>query len=352
MRALLVGEAWGEREARFNHPLVGPSGVELGRLLHESGMGPRLPWTYPTEAQMISYWLACRERHGIAVSNVFNTRPANNNIDLFFTKDGNRQLPAVKKGKYVLPEHMHHVLRLWDEISTMKPNLVIALGNTACWAILGKTNISALRGTMQLSKRLDHKVIPTYHPAAILRQWSLRTIVLMDLQKAHRESQFPDLRRTPRYITIPSPDVTGLRECAQWANRGATAYAGDIETAMGQISMIGFARNAADALVIPFHNDQGRDFWPTPEIEWQARNIVQRILSKPVPKIFQNGLYDLQYILTEGFQPTMCLEDTMLRQHSTYPEMLKGLGFLGSIYCDEIAWKTMRKGDETMKRDE
>ena len=45
-------------------------------------------------------------------------------------------------------------------------------------------------------------------------------------------------------------------------------------------------------------------------------------------------------------------EDTMLLHHALYPESLKGLGFLGSIYCDEGAWKGMRKGTETIKRED
>jgi hypothetical protein len=48
-------------------------------------------------------------------------------------------------------------------------------------------------------------------------------------------------------------------------------------------------------------------------------------------------------------------EDTMLLHHAIQPESLKGLGFLGSIYSDERAWKGMndRKGyKKTIKRDD
>jgi len=64
-------------------------------------------------------------------------------------------------------------------------------------------------------------------------------------------------------------------------------------------------------------------------------------------------MYDLQYILPLGIAARANLEDTMLLHHSHYPEMKKGLGFLGSIYTSEPAWKLMRtmKAD-TEKRDE
>jgi hypothetical protein len=44
-------------------------------------------------------------------------------------------------------------------------------------------------------------------------------------------------------------------------------------------------------------------------------------------------------------------EDTMLLNHALQPEMLKNLGFLGSIYSDERSWKGMAKHGKTIKRD-
>ena len=71
-----------------------------------------------------------------------------------------------------------------------------------------------------------------------------------------------------------------------------------------------------------------------------------------IPKLFHNGLYDITFlaraygILTRG-----CAEDSMLAQHSLQPESLKGLGYLGSIYCDHGAWKSERKLTTTIGRD-
>jgi hypothetical protein len=36
-------------------------------------------------------------------------------------------------------------------------------------------------------------------------------------------------------------------------------------------------------------------------------------------------------------------DDTMLLHHALQPEMQKGLGFLASVYTDELAWKFMHK---------
>ena len=43
----------------------------------------------------------------------------------------------------------------------------------------------------------------------------------------------------------------------------------------------------------------------------------------------------------------------MLMSHALYPELQKGLGFLGSVWTDEPAWKLMRSSKSTeTKRDE
>jgi len=72
-----------------------------------------------------------------------------------------------------------------------------------------------------------------------------------------------------------------------------------------------------------------------------------------IPKLFQNGLYDIPFILrTTGIAVQGAAHDTMLLHHALQPESLKGLGFLGSIYTDHGPWKVERKGTDTIKRDE
>jgi uracil-DNA glycosylase len=356
-KIVLVGEAWGAKEFLFEHAFVGPSGVELARMLAETKLAPALAVQYPSELEMIAHWRMVRAEADIAVTNVFNLHPPDNKIETCFTnaKEGSKILGPLKAGKFVRPDLVHHVERLWRLLAEEEPNLVVAFGNTACWAMLNETKISVIRGTLKNSPHLGFKVLPTYHPAAVLHQWNLRTIVLADLEKACREAGHGDIRRIERWFTIEPT----LDEIEAWLRRDAAYYAVDIETslserALGQIAMIGFARSDKDALVVPFASDQHPDwsYWPTIEQEMQAWRLVDKLLKKPVPKVFQNGIFDLSYILRSGLRPTMCQDDTMLLHHSLYPEMLKGLGFLGSVYSGEIAWKTMRTKGNNLKRDE
>lgn len=352
-KILLIGEAWGEREERWKHALVGPSGAELARMLAQAEIGPELGMKYPSELDMIRYWRDLRNEQEIDITNVFSFRPPNNNIAECFEslkEGGMAELPALRMGKYLKPELLHHVEKLWKEITEKKPNLVVAMGNTACWAVLGQASIGTLRGTFKISPRLGVKVMPTYHPAAVLRQWNLRTIVISDLGKVKNGSAATHIERVQRWVTV-EPSVA---EIADWVTRPAEYYAVDIETNKVGISMIGFARSAQDALVIPFYDDRKdreANYW-SPEDEKRAWHYVKFLLERPVPKVFQNGVYDLFHLLRAGLRPTMCDHDTMILHHSLYPEMLKGLGFLGSIYSREIAWKPMRKKGNNLKRDE
>src|SRR6266699_2253818 len=109
MKAILVGEAWGQHEDRFQHALVGPSGRFLAQSLAESNIAPPLPTKYPSELEMIQYWSRLRNESGIAVTNVFNERPPGNQDEYFFDRTGNRDYPPIKVKsavKYVQPQHV------------------------------------------------------------------------------------------------------------------------------------------------------------------------------------------------------------------------------------------------------
>jgi len=144
----------------------------------------------------------------------------------------------------------------------------------------------------------------------------------------------------------------------------------DIETSGGLIDTIGFARSPSEAIVVPFGPHRYRrgtgfvvvrpvrdgkevtNYWSMEEerIVWK---LLKRLMESGIPIVFQNGTYDLQYILKMGIRPNICMDDTMLAWHSLYPELPKGLGFLGSILTNEAAWKKLNslKAD-TVKRDE
>lgn len=333
---VVVGEAFGKDEELLERPFIGASGQELTRLLREAGF----------------------QRSELLLTNVLALRPPDNKIEALCTSKkelpNDYSAPAISHGKYLRPEFLPELLRLKEEILAHPRNLVVALGNTACWALLGSSGIGSLRGVVASSTLCPPtKVLPTYHPAAVLRSWHWRPIMLADLLKAKRESSFAEIVRPSRELLV---DPT-LQEIAEWKERyavHASALAVDIETKNGQITDIGFASSPSHAICITLCHEDGTSPWATDAEEHLAWNLVEELLMLPCQKIMQNGLYDMQYLLKAGFRVVNAGEDTMLLHHALYPEMQKGLAFLSSIYGTEANWKmTYRKSKkEATKKDD
>lgn len=362
---VFVAEAHGEDEARLQEPLVGYSGKEFFRMLFEA-------WTdaMPEVAAKClnlmdgDAWVYARrqwlEEVNVGLTNVMAFQPPDNNMKTLCSSKKELgpgyTLPPLSTGAYIRPEYLAEVERLREEIITVQPNLVVALGNTATWALLRATKIGQLRGTVAESVLIPGlKVLASYHPQAINYMWQHRPIMVADLMKARHESRSPEIKR-PSRLVIVEPSLDDVRE---WFARPAQYHAVDIETSRRQIEMIGFARSRDDVIVIPLVDwaSPSRSYWPDESTERCVWDIMERdsLANPSVKKIFQNGLFDLQHILPTGLRVLNACEDTMLLHHSLYPELQKGLGFLGSVYCNEPAWKDMRvKGGETEenKRDE
>lgn len=327
-KIVLVGEAPGQQEELLGEPFLGESGNELTRMLAEAGI----------------------ERSFCTLTNVFMNRPEKNDLTTWCASkkeclalDPTYNLPALKQGKYLLPEYRHELDRLHQELLEWKPNIIVALGGTALWALTRLTGITKIRGTILGSPY--GKVLATFHPAYILRVWSDRSICVQDLMKAKAQSEFPELRRMNRRIHV---DPT-LDDLVEWERilTSARLLSVDTETRGDTITLIGFAPSPTDAYVLPFLDSRRPDYsyWPTPEDEKRALLFMARVLSCPVPKLFQNGMYDLQYIwFAYKMIVRNCEHDTLLMHHSMYPELPKSLGFLGSVYSDEAPWKLMRGG--------
>jgi len=333
----IVGEAWGAEEAKRQAPFVGYSGMFLTQMLADAGIN----------------------RSDCLLTNVFNLHPPGNDMEALCGPKPKSipGYPGIKFKstiKYIRAEFGPELDRLGEELIKADPNVVIALGGTAMWALLGKTGVSKFRGVAEISTHTatGFKVLPTYHPAAVTRQMTLRPTVILDLAKALRESEFPDLRRPKREVWI-EPTLEDLHEFRRHIDGFVSI---DIETSGHLITCVGLAPNPGLALVIPFVDSRrkGRSYWPTPADEREAWKFVAEVAEDPrVKKVFQNGLYDIAFLYRAmRIKVRGAVDDTMLLHHALQPEALKSLGYLGSLYTDEGAWKQMRERVTTIKRDE
>jgi len=206
----LIGEAWGEHEATIGTPFVGPAGQELYRLLCDAGFPlPPLRKNVVSPHSMSRIWADAERRNALRLFNVFNTRPEANNIESFFGSRGDAidsSLPRRRFGnsyKWVRCDRSGDVRELLDGLQHARPNLIVPLGATATWALGMGASIGKLRGFVH--KHELGKVLPTYHPSAVLHNWSLRVPTLFDLFKAKRESSFTDIRLVNRGVDPTSP---------------------------------------------------------------------------------------------------------------------------------------------------
>lgn len=329
---MIVGEAWGRREAEKGKPFVGPSGDLLNAFLSSAGL----------------------DRSDCYLTNVFNFQPDGNNLmNLCGTKaEGLPGRKPIKSGKYIRAEFQHELTRLEQEIETVNPNLIVACGSTATWALLNDPRIKRLRGYVTQGTS-GHKVLPTYHPAAVLRQMELRPVVFADFQKIAKEAQFPEIVRPVREFWLyPTLEDLDLFEAEILKSHYLSV---DIETWNRQITCIGFAPRPDLALVIPFvaHGFPQCNYWPDTETELKVWDRVAKWLSLGKRIVGQNFLYDANYLWRIYGIPVFDIEvDTMLVNHALQPEMEKSLAVLGSLYTDEPSWKFMRADHKTLKKED
>ncbi len=311
----IIGEAGGAEEDRLLLPFKGPAGSVLDSCLHAAGI----------------------IRQECYITNVVKIKPKGNDIAPYFNE---RTGAFTAQGKEWCDI-------LYEELKDVKSNVLVCLGKVALAACTGRAGISKYRGyVMQGTAAVgNRKVIPAYHPAASLRgQYILRYYITADFRKAMVERDYPEIRRPERKLVVP----TTLAECLEWLDYIAECrvWSCDIEVVNFEVSAIGFAPTPQLALSIPMYHEH----WTVEEEALIWRKIAQ-IMGGSALKIFQNGIFDVHFLLVRcGIVVAPPIDDTMIAHHIQYPEMLKGLGFLVSMYCgaqeyykDMVKWDNIKK---------
>lgn len=359
---ILLGEAWGKNEAQIGEAFVGPSGIELLKMLAEAGL---LTLTSHDRDDLRRYWRTENPAHTNRVwlnhpefvrLNVFNLHPPQNDLTILC---GDKSAavegyPKHDKG-WISRDFASHLDDLGNNLLSLDPNLIIAFGGTALWALTGTHTIKASRGRIRMSTHTvaGFKLLPVYHPAYILRNWSDRAITVLDLTKAHRHADHPDFTLPDRILWL-EPTLADIRCFIDQFVAGCDLLSVDIETVGDRITCIGLAPSAELGIVIPFDapGRKGKHYWPTLDDERDAWYLVRSVLvDARIPKLFQNGLYDIAFLARSvGIYTRNAAEDTMLLHHALQPELEKGLEFLGSAYTEESNWKREHRTG-TIKRD-
>lgn len=322
-RIMIVGEAPGADEEYHQTPFAGRSGSELTSMLHEAGF----------------------IRTECFITNVIKYRPPNNDLDHFIHPKKTSPPPGFVHylGKFVSPCVVEGVDELQADIARIKPDLIICLGNTPLWTLSGgsKAGIGTWRGS-QLSLA-GTRVLPTYHPAAVLRQWSFRAIAVADLRRARQWLDGEAKQRDWNFIVRPGlgTALETLGELKHRADTGPLLLSVDIETRGGHIACIGFAWSETAAICIPLMCVENQDGYWDLESEVAVVRAIRALLTHPnVSVVGQNFSYDAQYIHRFWHFTPNVRHDTMLAQGLLWPGLPKALDFLASMYCQHyVYWK-------------
>jgi len=336
-RLAFVGEAPSDRELEELEPLVGPSGKVFNSLLRTARI----------------------ERSDALVTNVFDEKIPDNKIKNWCVplKEARLErltdLPPIGQAGFLRAEYRPSLERLAREIAHAAPTVIVPLGGTALWAFTGQTNITQMRGTAFAATRVAPgvKLVPTFHPSFVMQKYTIYSVVARDLMYAAKEAEQREVIHANRSLLL-EPTMAELRALKP-ALCSSPLLSVDIETSHGQITCVGFSWDTEHAVSVPFFDARQVDhnYWRTPEEEMEAWRFVEEVSASAAPKLGQNfGGYDFMWLLRKNHLAVRnYAHDTRLMHHALYPELPKDLGFMGSSYATQGAWKYMGKGE---KRDD
>lgn len=293
---------------------VGGKGKELSHLCKDAGFNPD------------NCWITTVSKYEV---------PPNNK--------GDKKIPFAVRAARVginVPEILQE---LQQEINTVKPNCVLALGSTALWAMTGKTEIGSFRGS--ILHGMGVKLVPSYHPRDLLFNsagsefkgyWN-RQIMAFDFKRAKKQSEFPDINRPIRTLEIARTSYQLMEFWNKYRKTHRKVYV-DIEALKtGLPGCIGFAFTPGHGITVPLWNVNGISTIPDADLV-QCWIICHQILTEH-EVIGQNFNYDRDKILRLGFTVPNFVGDIMFKAFAINPELPKSLAFNTSIYTEEPFYK-------------
>lgn len=143
---MFVGEGPGEDEDKKGKPFVGKAGKLLDKMIQAMGL----------------------KRKDVYISNVVKCRPV--------SRDGRNRAPSEFEANVCSPRFLDR------EISIIKPRVLVTLGKHATSCVLGEeVSITRVRGKWHNVEGIN--VMPTFHPAYLLRNPGAKKDAWHDLQE-------------------------------------------------------------------------------------------------------------------------------------------------------------------------
>ena len=316
---LILGEAPGAEEDQQGFPFVGSSGKLLDRMLASAGFGA------------VDVWF----------TNPYQARPPNNDLE---------KLPSLGVPFTVYED------AFFEQLEETKPTFIIACGAVGLSVLCpetrdkktGKATLGKWRGSLLSSRRLawPHYIMPVYHPAFILREWSEHDTNAFFLRKAYEEFVYwrshGKLQPLPEreLIVTPTADqcIDYLQSCLAQGRRGIPTSV-DIELFRRRIPYVcSFALSPTSAISVPL--------WDYNDVASVRIWRLMDELFRSCPQIGQNYTsFDMHWLYHLGFGVNPFLvHDTRIRHNILWPELPHKLEFMVAQYTREPYYKDEGRG--------
>ncbi len=289
-RVMVLGEAPGPQEDRQNRPFVGPSGKMMDEILERAGI------------------------KAAYLTNVAKCFPG-----------GKLPHESIKACADYLEA----------EIKQIKPQYILALGNTAIQRLTGKGKITELAGKEIWSDRYNCWIMPALHPAAILRNPHQQLSWEADILR------FGKLVRG-ELVSDPPVEVHLVQSLTEWQRlynllHDAESFVFDFEATPipwwhvdWKPYCVSFAFDGNEAWVLPLqHPDANYSMYQGVHNALRGGGLKFLMQSPAIRKAAHNAMYDaLAWYRTFGYIPYMT-HDSMIAAHvldENRPKALKWLG--------------------------
>lgn len=325
-RMVFIGEALGMQEAIDSRPFVGGTGKMLRSMIRQAGID--LSKEY--------------------ITNVCKCQPPGNRI------------PTPDEIRHCTSNYLIH------ELDALKPNLIVAVGDTAAKFVMDKlpSGITHIRGSV-FNKYPFGKILPIVHPSFVARGnpefWGITVFDLIRAQEEARSREYDDPMLRIKMELFPTHHK--VLSTIQHIIDNNLPFAFDLET-IGDIQNInimclGLAWSNTDSLVIPLLRRGGYEYWPDKQTEDKVWHAIMQLMDSTCIKITQNGFtFDVPIMLDLGVDVREPLVDTLVAHHVVATELPHSLEFLTSVCTNLHYYKASIKGyggfiwipDEVLRR--
>jgi uracil-DNA glycosylase family 4 len=340
LHMIIVGEAPGRFEEERGVPFIGRSGELLNRSLSDAGL----------------------DRKTAHVTNTICCRMDNN--------EDHRLIEAAQ---------FHCSKRLFRELRELPADVpILTLGKWAARALLGARTIQKTRGFVWQINRLPREqrialkkqrvkarekrkratlynvvmklrrnwlagrtVLPTLHPAFILRSEVWRPVLDIDIDRYARliRKEIPSLEDDYPYEWVRTPEE--LRRALRKIGKLATL---DVETdgidpLTARLVCIGIGDRRHLVVAEPWQDDMApviKEFFRTRTLN-SHNGITFDCLALE--------RYGISFGVLDKGSSVERVEDTMVAHHAVASHLPKSLAHCGSVFCDVSPWKAKAKGE-------